>query len=382
MKSSFYSFASIMLAVIILAGFGCNKASDSGAFSPNVKEMWEKFPTPWAEKEAREAADFAKSMMKDNPDDIALELYYQDRMIDADIAAVRSEYSSRMDEFPSDPMAKLLYARVSSRRLELGDIIDEAIALAPDNPFVQALGSYEYTRRQIKNEEALKSAEEALVLSPHLPLAHFATGAAYLESGNREKALHHAGQACEGNTHKFDYFNLMVKATEFEQDQTGETETNETMNKVVDILEGYLKNNPGHPSAVRSLSSRYRITGNMAGVVELQRSSALINPEDGWAYFDLANLCAEVNQPDSCLHYLKMAIELGYYDYDLLQEQTEDSQNPFYLLHHYSQAAKNIDGGKEKKFHASDLISKDSSVIRRVANGYSDIIKMIKRNRL
>ena len=305
----------LLLFTLLMFFAGCS--NETYGPSKQVEFLWQQHPAPWSEQAARAAAEDAKGLMASHPNDLQLEMYYQNRMSQVDQEAIIEEYKERLEKDSTDARNILLEARAVGGRNRKADRLKVAIGYAPKDPYVLSMAAMAVLRsRPAEPELAMTYAREAVEIAPDLSLAHEALAKAFLEQEMFEDALREAETASQQDPHTFDPVAVAMQALE----EVGSDD------EALQRLETFEEQQPLNPTALYYLEHYYRDRGELEKIIGRKRLAAIANPEQGYAWLDLASNCLELGQMDSVMSALNAAIENDFFDLDYTMTLFDEDQ--------------------------------------------------------
>ncbi|MCA9399581.1 MAG: hypothetical protein KC618_07520 [Candidatus Omnitrophica bacterium] len=105
-----------------------------------------------------------------------------------------------------------------------------------------------------------------------------------------------------------------------------EKERLEAMDYEIAFYEGILKNKPDFIEALSALGDLYTKRGFIEKGLKADVKLSILKPEDPYVFYNLACSYSLLENVDEALSSIKQAIELGYKDFNFL-EQDDDLEN-------------------------------------------------------
>ena len=105
-----------------------------------------------------------------------------------------------------------------------------------------------------------------------------------------------------------------------------EKERLEAMDYEIAFYEGILKNKPDFVEALSALGDLYTKRGFIEKGLKADVKLSILKPEDPYVFYNLACSYSLLENVDEALSSIKQAIELGYKDFNFL-EQDDDLEN-------------------------------------------------------
>ncbi|MCB2200419.1 redoxin domain-containing protein [bacterium] len=306
------SIVVVLLLTFLVVGCG----SEHYGLSQQVTFLWQQHPAPWSEEAAKAAAEDAKGLMTSHPNDIQLEMYYQDRVQSYDYQGLIDEYKAKLTDDSTNARLILLEARAVGGRNRMATQMKEAVSYAPKDPYVLAIAAMAMLRqRPAEVDLGVDYAREAVVIAPDMSLAHQALAKALFEQEMYEESLQEAEIASEQNPWDFDPVYVAMKSLQaMEKDE-------EALNR----LEFFSGNQPLNPDALYFLERMYRERGELEKVVDRKRLAAEA-ADDGYEWLDLASVYLEIGWMDSVMSALSSAVDSDFYDLDYTKTMFEADQ--------------------------------------------------------
>ena len=91
----------------------------------------------------------------------------------------------------------------------------------------------------------------------------------------------------------------------------------------IKFYESVLKRNPAYTDVIELLGGLYTKHGRVADGLKMDRRLVRILPENATAHYNLACSLALVKKKADALRSLRQAIELGYRDFDWMQQDPD-----------------------------------------------------------
>jgi len=306
----------LLLTSLLMLTFIAGCGGDSFTPSKNVEFLWQQHPMPFTPESAEAAASDAAGLLAKHPKDLQLELYYIDRMSDVDYDSLVDIYQAKLAKKPGDPRFMLLEAVAVGGRNRMVDSLRVALEKAPEDPYILSFTSQALLRsRPADPELALSYAKKAVELAPDLGYAHSALTAALLENGKLEESLAAGEMALALMPWSYDI--VRMRAVALEELGRGE--------EGLEMIEAFAEVQPLNPILLYDLERRYSELGTLEKIVDLKVNAAEANPQDGWAWLDVATLYQELDRVDESVGAYRKAMENDFYDLDLiLHEMTPE----------------------------------------------------------
>ncbi len=304
----------MLILAVIFGVNGCGRSNSDRKLSWHVNILWETHSSPWSSESAYITARAAREALVRYPDDIQLEMYYQDRMMSYNRSAVREEYIHRLASDPSNARLIMLEARVSGARSGVAGRMESALRLAPEDPHILAAAAEALLElHQPDTSRALELARRAVRIVPRVPYPREVFARALKANGKLKKALVQARRAVKINPYRYSATGLKIEILR-ELGREDEAFT---------VLESFHREHPFNPYAVREIERHYRAMSDVASVIAIRRAVADYDPEEGWAYIALAELYQELGDVDSMFYCYDLAVRNGFFDYPYILEHTD-----------------------------------------------------------
>ncbi len=91
----------------------------------------------------------------------------------------------------------------------------------------------------------------------------------------------------------------------------------------ISFYQELLKENPNFVDALIALGNTYTKKGRYKEGLEVDKKLIQLKPDEPIVYYNLACSCSLLRMPQPCLDALKKAIELGYRDFDFMEEDPD-----------------------------------------------------------
>jgi thiol-disulfide isomerase/thioredoxin/Flp pilus assembly protein TadD len=300
----------ILTATVLLLGCG----TESYDMSDNVRFLWEQHPMPFSPEAADAAAKDADGLLTSNKRDFQLKIYYVERMGTAHGDSIVAITQAELADDPNNARKILLESLAVGGRNRTADSLRRALELAPEDPYILAYASAALLRsRPAEPEKALTLAEKATQIAPNYSEAYASYAQALLENEMPEKAIEASDKAIE--LAPWDYFPVRTKVFALEQLEHGD--------EALALLEEFAQKQPIHPYLLYDLGRRYEEAGTLEKLVDLQVMAAEINPQDGWAWLEVADLHARMGNYDEMIEAYQNALEADFYDLELITHQMD-----------------------------------------------------------
>lgn len=91
----------------------------------------------------------------------------------------------------------------------------------------------------------------------------------------------------------------------------------------ISFYESVLRRNPRYTEVVELLGGLYTKHGRVADGLKMDRKLVRLMPDNATAHYNLACSLALVKRKADALRALQKAIELGYHDYDWMQQDPD-----------------------------------------------------------
>jgi len=310
-----YKFVLLALMAMMFLFAGCS-SDVYKEVSPNLKQLWKHHPDPWNYDKALAAAEEAREIWDNHPEDIQVARYYVARMQKVDPGLLSIELKRRVRENPSDPHIAMLEAMVNETYSGYISTIRLLYEQYPNDPFIIS----EYVRVLLglqtpELETATDLAFKAVELAPDLPLTN----------GRLAFLLHRVGNNSEAE--KFARYAVKLAPSEFIQTQTLYDILNSQNrgNEALELLEEYVRRHPGNADASTMLMKRYREENHWDKMIPVKRNAAEWDAGEGMAWIELAMLYRQVGNHDSTFFYLNKSIDAGFYDDNFFEFAFEEA---------------------------------------------------------